>query len=151
MKLTIILLLAFVSCLVFPSDVAASGFNIDFLNLVEANPSTNAMDAYIKIKIPDTWQFLNNANATLNFSAVGIVDTGVTSFHPEFGGVDFGSTPPDTRIDTGEFDADIGQVRSHGTNVAGIVGANNVSATSSVNYILPPHYYSWGYSSILVV
>lgn len=126
-----------ISVIIFATLVLAASFNIDFLNLRETIPNTVALDAYLKVKAVNAWQFLNEKSLDLNPVIIGIIDTGVSTFHPEFEGVNFGNTPANARIDFGIFNSDTGKVETHGTNVAGIIGANNLSATSGANYIFP--------------
>lgn len=119
------------------TKIWAATFNIDFLNLREAQPKTITLDAYLKIKAIDAWQFLNSRAFNISPVTIGVIDTGVTSFHPEFKGVNFGNSQANAKIDFGVFNPDIEKVETHGTNVNGIIGANNISATSSVNYVFP--------------
>jgi len=111
--------------------------NIDFFNLRETQPATVTLDAYLKTKTTDAWQFLNSRIFSRSLITIGIIDTGGTSFHPEFRGVSFGNSPANTKIDSGIFNAELGRVETHGTNVNGIIGANNISATSGANYLFP--------------
>jgi subtilisin family serine protease len=77
--------------------------------------------AYDVIKVQNTWEFLKNSAVNLSPVRIGIVDTGVDMGHQEFNNpkVDFGSSATTALIDS---DAPKG----HGTQVAGIIGANNV-------------------------
>ncbi len=85
--------------------------------------------AYEKIKIVEAWERINQekaSNPTLSLSRVilGIFDTGIDIVHPEFAGALI-DTP--LSKDTEKW--------GHGTQVAGIIGANNISAGSP--YIPP--------------
>jgi hypothetical protein len=115
----------------------AASFTIDNLNLREVMmPVINPPAAYFKIGLEDTWNKINsNQTKSLSPVTIGIIDTGVDVTHPEFKGVNFGSTPKDAKIDHGEKVN--GVLTSHGTNIAGIIGANNISETSSTNYVPP--------------
>lgn len=126
-----------ISIMIFATLVLAAGFNIDFLNLRETIPNTVALDSYIKIKAVNAWEFLGGRSLDLNSVIVGIIDTGVTTFHPEFEGVNFGNTPSDAKIDFGILDSETGEIETHGTNVAGIIGANNISKVVGENYVFP--------------
>jgi len=74
--------------------------------------------AYDNIKIQEAWNFVLNSGITSSPISVGIVDTGVDSFHQEFNNpkVNFGASSA-----VSLFDRD-----GHGTAVTGIIGANNV-------------------------
>ena len=99
---------------------------------------SNLVRAYDKIKIFDAWDEIGvrQFNSVIH---VGIIDTGVDArantqgeLHPEFVNVDFGNSLPFSLRDHGEeFRPDL--VFGHGTAVAGIIGANNLS----FNTILP--------------
>ena len=82
-----------------------------------------------KISLFDAWKEIESKNPTFSPVTIGIVDTGVDAKHPEFAGeviggtlrgaVDFGSSPFFAKRD--------GDGESHGTQVAGIIGASNIS------------------------
>ena len=120
----------------FLQHTFAASFNIDFLNLQEAFPNLNLPKAYFKVGLKEAWERINGLNLNLSPVIIGIVDTGFDSKHPEFAEVNFGNTPLDAKTDSGELIDS--QLESHGTNIAGIIGANNISAISPINYI-PPH------------
>ncbi len=107
------------------------GYTIDFLNecLVKAN--CFELETYQEIKAVDTWAFLNSRAVLLHPVTVGIIDTGVNTTHQEFTGVNFGTTPAAMRTDSGSVDEASGEFLTHGTNVAGIMGANNISAAGA--------------------
>ncbi|MBI2451251.1 MAG: S8 family serine peptidase [Parcubacteria group bacterium] len=130
LKKLFLLILIIVSLLSLSGRVQAATFDIDSLNLQEALSKTNPPAAYFKIDLKEAWQLINTASLNLSSITIGIIDTGVDIKHPEFEGVKFGNTPLDAKID-------VGNLESHGTNVAGIIGANNISSASSANYILP--------------
>ncbi len=134
----IIFIILFLS-LFLKSTALAASFNIDFLNLWEAIPRTNTLDAYLKIALDKTWDFINARQVDLNTVTIGVIDTGFDSKHSEFeiNNLSFGNTPLDAKIDVGIFNKDLATTTSHGTNVVGIIGANNLSATSSANYNFP--------------
>jgi hypothetical protein len=106
---------------------------IDLLNLEQAHP--NMVGAYLtpdKMKLKETWGLFNsNPSISLTPVNIGIIDTRIDGTHPEFFGVDFGNTDEQTLTLPSVFRI------SHGTAVTGIIGANNISATSSGNYIEP--------------
>lgn len=98
----------------------------DLLHLQALNPSFTA--AYDKVGVQPAWTFLDSLGPLLlTVPSVAEIDTGIDPTHPEFAGVDLGSIPRDLLQDFAEC--------GHGTQVAGIIGANNLSATSS--YIPP--------------
>src|SRR3989344_9229864 len=82
-----------------------------------------------KISLFDAWKEIESKNPTFSPVTIGIVDTGVDAKHPEFAGeviggtlrgaVDFGSSPFFAKRD--------GDNEGHGTQVAGIIGASNIS------------------------
>lgn len=113
--------------------VFASTFNIDLLNLAERSPSMTR--AYFKISIKEAWEQINNSTASLSSVKIGILDSGIDAIHPEFAGINFGNSPSEALVDLGDEVG--GELLSHGTNVAGIIGANNISAISSDNYVFP--------------
>lgn len=106
---------------------------IDLLNLEQVHPDiTGAYLTPDKMGFKETWKLLNdNLLIPMTPVKIGIIDTRIDGTHPEFRGVDFG--------DTDELALTLPSVfrTSHGTAVAGIIGANNISATSSGNYIEP--------------
>lgn len=105
--------------------VSATHSNFDLANLKEVSPTSTL--AYDKIKIQPAWEFIKGLIPPPPFTEViiGVLDEGFDISHLEFVGVNPGRTPPAISKD------------SHGTAVAGIIGANNISATSSANYIFP--------------
>lgn len=125
------LAIIFISIIAVGGHILAASFTIDSLNLEEAIPQTNPPKAYFKIGLKESWKFINDSVLNLPPVTIGIVDTGIDVKHPEFSQfpkVNLGNTPANAKIDSGEL-VD-GQLKSHGTNVAGIIGANNISATS---------------------
>jgi hypothetical protein len=114
------------------SSLFAASFTIDDLNLREAIPNVNLPAAHFKINLESAWNKINELNLSLSPITTGIIDSGVDVTHEEFNGINWGKTPASAKIDFGDNRGD-----SHGTNVAGIIGANNISATSSANYVLP--------------
>lgn len=136
MRLLKLFILLSVLILLISSRALAASFNIDSLNLQEAAPQSNRPVAYFKIGLKEAWQKINGTLG-LNLSpiTIGIIDTGIDNSHPEFAGVKKGNTPPDALIDRGILINS--ELESHGTNVAGIIGANNISSYSPVNYVFP--------------
>lgn len=106
----------------------AAHSDIDFLNLNELTRRL-FFEAYDRVKVSEAWHFLNQRSASSSLVIIGIVDTGFDSSHPEFADIDFGNTPLAAKTDD--------EVPSHGTNVVGIIGANNISRISSTDYISP--------------
>lgn len=98
-------------------------FNRDLLNLRITDP--DAPKSYTQVKATSTWLLVDSLNPSLSAVSVGIVDTGVDTKHPEFFDVNFGETSPDAKTNLAD---------AHGTKIGGIIGANNLSATSSGNY-----------------
>jgi len=98
----------------------------DLINLGQTNPSL--IKAYTDIDLIAAWQAVEDANPTLRTVKIGIIDSGVDVNHPEFAGtttnagivgkVNFGNTPLNA-----QFDHD---PTGHGTQVTGIIGANNL-------------------------
>lgn len=95
--------------------------------------------AYDSVNVRRAWDLIRIVGPTQSTvkTVVGILDTGVqlivgqtptlgTILHPEFTSptVDFGTTPPESRIDSA-FDVSDPRKGGHGTQVAGIIGANN--------------------------
>ena len=99
----------------------------DLVNLGQINPSF--LKAYTDVNVIAAWQAVEDADPELRTVKIGIIDSGVDVNHPEFEGVNFGNTPQNAR-----FDHD---PTGHGTQVTGIIGANNISAASPSNYISP--------------
>jgi hypothetical protein len=112
--------------------IAQSDAQIDFFNLVQSSPQNlfaPLFDVYEHIKLEETWGEINSRNLLLAPVKIGIVDSGMDASgvrHPEFRGINFGNTPPDAKTDS--------ETQGHGTQIVGIIGANNISATSSLNY-----------------
>lgn len=135
-KYLLVIIFLSIFIIVFANKMLAASFNIDSLNLQEAALESNRPVAYFKIGLKEAWQKINSTLG-LNLSpiTIGIIDTGIDSSHPEFANVKKGNTPPDALIDRGALINN--KLESHGTNVAGIIGANNISATSPANYVFP--------------
>ncbi|OGY99598.1 MAG: hypothetical protein A2945_03050 [Candidatus Liptonbacteria bacterium RIFCSPLOWO2_01_FULL_52_25] len=107
-------------------------FTEDSRNLEQAD--TFSFKAYSTTKIDNTWDLLNNLNPAPTFNAVkvGIIDSGVDLLngrHPEFQGVDL------VGLTTSVFRD--GDDEGHGTQVAGIIGANNNSFPNPNQYEFP--------------
>jgi hypothetical protein len=82
-----------------------------------------SVDGYQKIHLFEAWEKIHQSGVMLSTTTIGIMDTGVdleSGRHPEFAGVNFGNSDPASFVDT----ISIG----HGTAVAGIIGANNLSS-----------------------
>lgn len=94
--------------------------NWDLLNLFEQVKQTepDIIKPYQIINLPQAWQQLELQKPISHPITIGIADTGVDSSHQEFNGVDLISDSPDIAA---AFRG------GHGTQVAGIIGANNNS------------------------
>ncbi len=109
-------------------------FSTDIAHLAMCNSSTVNDRAYRIVKAPDAWTFLHDISpARFSPVTVGVVDTGILRDHPEF--VDLLGMPdvsiyPGTPQIWSQNDID-----GHGTAVAGVIGANNLSAMVSLNCI----------------
>ena len=101
----------------------AQTFNFDLEHLRQQDELLTK--AYYIISIQQAWEkMLSLASGELSQVNIGIADSGVEARHQEFlnPNVNFGSTPSFALIDT-RANKDR---QGHGTQVAGIVGANNV-------------------------
>ncbi len=122
--------------LFFSSLVSAQTASIfDLVNLKLF--ASGDVAAYEKIKIVEAWEKINQekaSNPALSLSRVfiGIFDTGIDIIHPEFVGVSIDSTLPEDMLNTFLCTPPF---CGHGTQVAGIIGANNIS--SSGQYVPP--------------
>jgi subtilisin family serine protease len=98
--------------------VYASDFDLQNLRIVHPE----YVQAYDKIHIEDAWRLIASSSIPLSEQVlgIGVLDTGVYLAHREFNSVDI-----DTDFSNdfyGEF-----PVVGHGTQIIGIIGANNVS------------------------
>lgn len=112
--------------------VQLDGFTSDLQHLRTIDPQYTK--AYDLIAVEQAWAF---ANGTLrgppNHIHVGIIDTGIDALHPEFLGVErFGVSTDPGSTSPGSYGCPGRSVSSHGTQVAGIIGANNLSVISSL-------------------
>ena len=110
--------------------LAQFDFLIDFLNLREEDPVF--FQSFSIIKLEEAWNVINSTDLTTTSVKIGIIDSGLDASngaHPEFDGISLGNTPVDARTDSASG--------GHGTQISGIIGANNISSTSSGNYDLP--------------
>ena len=108
----------------------AQSVNTDLANLKTNFPTL--VRAYDKIKIFDAWSFINSKLVNFSNIVVGIIDTGIDSQHPEFSGVNFGNSPLSALEDKAiEFPNSLPS--GHGTAVAGVIGANNLSASQMLS------------------
>lgn len=98
-------------------NVNAQSVSFDLENL--RNQDVNLTKAYDTIGIQEAWEKILVSIASTSSVIVGIVDTGVDVNHQEFNapGVNLG------RFVLVDFDPG-----GHGTQVSGIIGANNISA-----------------------
>lgn len=106
-----------------------NGPKFDLENL--RNQNSNLTKAYDIIGIEDAWEAILDPSRPITTPIIGIIDTGIDARngrHAEFIGVDFGRSSPFSLRDRAiEFRAAL--TSGHGTKVAGIIGANNLSAT----------------------
>ena len=112
-----ILLLFFVVGAVVQTGLAQTA-PFDIANLRTASSTLTA--AYDKIKIQQAWEAIATSSFTITPVSIGIVDSGVDDSHQEFNNpdVDFGLLFPSLLFDISS--------NGHGTQVTGIIGANNV-------------------------
>lgn len=105
-------------------------FSQDSRNMEQRD--TFLFKAYSLTKISDAWDIANQKVQDPIFATVGIIDTGAdaaNSRHPEFRGVTLNALSPELFKDS--------KSGGHGTQVAGIIGANNVSFPNFSNYSFP--------------
>src|SRR3989344_458016 len=90
-------------------------------------------EAYKKIKIFDAWNLLDALMVSFQRVNIGVVDSGVDTKHPEFAGEEINGNIIG-RVDFGLFRPVFGdrEPGGHGTQVAGIIGANNLSAFTTI-------------------
>lgn len=108
--------------------------DFDLANLRSQN--TLFTKAYDIINLQTAWEEIQRLNPSLSNIKIGIIDSGVDAQHPEFigmladpniiGAIDFGNTPISAKRDSA--------LGGHGTQVLGIIGANNLSG---LNISLP--------------
>lgn len=127
LKFKVLFLASVIISLMAGAYISAQSQGTDLGNLKTTSPAL--VIAYDKINLFDAWDAVNNF--PLSTTTIGIVDTGIDARngrHPEFEGVDFGRSSPFSLRDRAvEFRDDL--IAGHGTGVAGIIGANNLSAT----------------------
>jgi hypothetical protein len=109
----------------------ANPYLTDLQNLVFRNGDPRLATAYASVGVPQTWDLLRAmSNIHTTDVTIGIVDSGIDRTHPEFStGVNFGTTPVTALQDSqGCTTLFLVPLRcGHGTQVAGIIGANNLS------------------------
>ena len=104
-------------------DIVGGAFGVanDMTALQASQPT--AVAAYDKVHAFDAWNQLNGVAGTFSPVTIGIIEPGTPAFsHPEFAGVNFGSS---TRSPGGLASP---ENNDHATAVAGIIGANNRTA-----------------------
>ena len=126
------------------SDIDAQSFPTDSENLRERLLQLGFPDflrAYQeRVRIFDTWDKIKESGAPLFPVAIGIIDSGIDARdgkHPEFVNVNLEGSRPFALQDRAEYFYGSDYASGHGTKVAGIIGANNLSSTSSINYRFP--------------
>lgn len=80
--------------------------------------------AYDRIKLEPAWNEIEERATDTSPVVVGVVDTGIDATHREFAFVDLGSFPRSLLRDY-FIDPDDGRPIGHGTQIAGIIGADN--------------------------
>lgn len=128
----IYLLLALVSSLVLVpmTNAQQTLFTQDSRNLAQVEPFS--FKAYSQIKTSELWDLLNKNDFILSSVKIGIIDTGVdvsNGRHPEFQNVSINALSPRLFKDSNP--------EGHGTQITGIIGADNLSFPDSSNYIFP--------------
>lgn len=105
--------------------------DLAYLRIDDANKSK----AYDIIKIEEAWNAIESKKHPLSQVTVGIIDTGIQKDHQEFVGVNISGAFNDkgsrTECLPNNYFNPLEKEFSHGTAVAGIIGANNASATST--------------------
>ena len=138
-----ILFIVVITFFAYIINVQAQSFLIDSENLQEELAQRTLPDftrAYQeRVRIFDAWDEIKQSGESLFHVDIGIIDSGIDARngrHPELEGIDLsGSTPFALRDRSVEFRPF--PVDGHGTKVASIIGANNISSTSSANYLFP--------------
>lgn len=115
------------SGIIFVSSIFAQPVVTDLGNL--KNASSTLVAAYTKIDIFNAWDTIFNKQSLFSTTTIAIIDTGIDASgdrHPEFTGINFGKSSPFALNDHAvEFKSSL--TFGHGTEVAGIIGANNLS------------------------
>ena len=126
------------------SDIYAQSFMTDSENLRERLLQLGFPDflkAYQeRVRIFDAWDKIKESGTPLFPVAIGIIDSGIDARdgrHPEFENVNLKGSRPFALQDRAEYFYGSDYASGHGTKVAGIIGANNLSSTSSINYRFP--------------
>lgn len=112
----------------------------DLQNLFAISNDARLIQAYLSVGVPQAWNLLRSIGQPSGFRdvTIGDIDTGVAVSHPEFLGVRFGHTPSLARSDEqGCGLIGLTLVCGHGTEVAGILGGNNVSDSNPTAYLFP--------------
>jgi subtilisin family serine protease len=117
------------------AQVAQSEPTTDLKNLQTA--SSSLVLSYDKIKIFDAWNAIMSSSTLLfqSTTTIGIIDTGVDVANEEFLNINFGNSSPFARTDKQPDAFPEKGDSGHGTAIAGIIGANNISAHQS--YFFP--------------
>ncbi len=111
---------------------AASQIKYDLENL--RNQNSSLAKAYDIIKIQQAWDAVANATPPLSPVIVGVVDFGVEAIHQEFNfpEVNLSSVNRSLLVDFTERTFFGIRTGGHGTQVTGIIGANNRSRTAAL-------------------
>lgn len=146
-KITTFLLISMAICVTYALTVLGASFSDDLSNLEAVRPDMTA--SYFtqdKVRLKEAWGKLNNdPPIQLQEVKIGIVDNRIDASHSEFigknaggniiGKVNFGNTPQWVLSPLPALFAK--ENRNHGMGVAGIIGANNISVSSSGGYDFP--------------
>jgi|GEM_PF-4147612 len=112
--------------------LAAGLLDTDLENLKNSFP--NLIKAYEKVSVFQSWNIINTEVRLFSTVNIGVLDTGIDASdgrHPELEGVDLGkSTIESLRDNAVRLRSDL--TAGHGTQVAGIIGANNLSKSQTL-------------------
>jgi uncharacterized repeat protein (TIGR01451 family) len=130
LRLTIIVL-AFFTARAAGQSVITTEAPSDLAHLRSCDPGKTL--PYDRIQVQKAWNFIaaRRIPTPTKSLIVGIVDSGINVRHQEFGGVDTG--PSNALLNPTDSTAS-----GHGTSVAGIIGANNVSLFGPINTCAAP-------------
>jgi hypothetical protein len=98
---------------------------VDLSNLEYCNPDKPTyVQAYRKAGLFDAYTLLSTVRPPISAVIIGILDSGIHKAHIEFSGVNI-------EIRHSFANAIVNNLLTHGTSVAGIVGANNLGLVQS--------------------
>jgi photosystem II stability/assembly factor-like uncharacterized protein len=109
-----------------------AGVTTDVSHLAVCDPSTVNDAAFKLVKAPEAWDLLATLPERVFSSvSVGVVDTGILRSHPEF--LDLMNQPNVTVVPAVATLYSENDTGGHGTASAGIIGANNLSQSFSLD------------------